>query len=314
MARIEGNWGDYLRKLGIQEDTILLPAERYLQTERNLRRNSRVQRLVASRKVQGTLGGPGQGYLITGTGEIPESGDVVAAVKAQFPWARGALVIHVEEVTGAAFYSQPAGRHRCERGGVRTAGAIAWTSRHRSSGAACFRALHDRRQVLLLPNAWDAASACVFADLGFAAIATTSGGVAWSLGYPDGEQAPLAEVIAATRRIVRATALPVSADIEAGYGQTPEAVGASVRALIEAGAAGINLEDGVQHRSLRDVDYAARRIAAARTAARAAGVPIVINARIDVWIVDTGRGPAGRPPGRRGAPCARLPGCRRRRR
>ena len=63
--------------------------------------------------------------------------------------------------------------------------------------AAQFRALHDRRQVLLLANAWDAASACVFSDLGFSAIATTSGGVAWSLGYPDGEQAPLAEVVAA---------------------------------------------------------------------------------------------------------------------
>jgi 2-methylisocitrate lyase-like PEP mutase family enzyme len=160
--------------------------------------------------------------------------------------------------------------------------------------AAYFRTLHDRRQVLLLPNAWDAASACVFADLGFAAIATTSGGVAWSLGYPDGEQAPWAEVVAATRRIVRATALPVSADIEAGYGQTPAAVGASVRALIDAGVAGINLEDGVQHRSLRDVEDAARRIAAARTAAQAAGVPIVINARVDVWIVDRDANPAAR--------------------
>jgi 2-methylisocitrate lyase-like PEP mutase family enzyme len=160
--------------------------------------------------------------------------------------------------------------------------------------AAHFRTLHDRRQVLLLPNAWDAASACLFADLGFAAIATTSGGVAWSLGYPDGEQAPWAEVVAATRRIVRATTLPVSADIEAGYGQTPEAVGTSVRALIEAGVAGINLEDGVQHRSLRDVDDAARRIAAARTAAQAAGVPIVINARVDVWIVGRDANPTAR--------------------
>jgi len=95
---VVGNWGDYLRKLGIQEDTILLPAGHYVQTERNLRRNSRIQLLVASRKVQGTRG-PGQGYLLTGTAEILESGEVVAAVKAQFPWARGALVIHVEEVT-----------------------------------------------------------------------------------------------------------------------------------------------------------------------------------------------------------------------
>lgn len=157
-----------------------------------------------------------------------------------------------------------------------------------------FRALHDRKRILLLPNAWDAGSARVFADLGFPAIATTSAGVAWSLGYPDGEQAPLAEVIAATRRIVRATALPVSADIEAGYGATPEAVGASVRAVIDAGVAGINLEDGVQHATLRDVDDAARRIAAARAAAHAAGVPIVINARVDVWMVGMGANEAAR--------------------
>lgn len=160
--------------------------------------------------------------------------------------------------------------------------------------AARFRALHDRKRVMLLPNAWDAGSARVFADLGFPAIATTSAGVAWSLGYPDGEQAPLAEVIAATRRIVRATALPVSADIEAGYGDTPEAVGASVRAVIDAGVAGINLEDGVQHVTLRDVDDVARRIAAARAAAHAAGVPIVINARVDVWMVGMGANEAER--------------------
>ena len=157
-----------------------------------------------------------------------------------------------------------------------------------------FRALHDRRRPLLLPNAWDAGSACVFADLGFAAIATTSGGVAWSLGYADGEQAPLDEVVAATRRIVRATTLPVSADFEAGFGDTPEAVATNVRAIIDAGVAGINLEDGVRHVALREVDDAARRIAAARQAAHAAGVPIVINARVDVWICRTAMNDADR--------------------
>jgi predicted pyridoxine 5'-phosphate oxidase superfamily flavin-nucleotide-binding protein len=94
---VVGNWGDYMRKLGIQEHTIILPAGRYHQTERNLRKNSRIQLLVASRKVQGTRS-LGQGYLIVGTGEILGSGDAVDAVKAKFPWARGAIVIHVEEV------------------------------------------------------------------------------------------------------------------------------------------------------------------------------------------------------------------------
>ncbi|HOL38256.1 MAG TPA: isocitrate lyase/phosphoenolpyruvate mutase family protein [Rubrivivax sp.] len=147
-----------------------------------------------------------------------------------------------------------------------------------------FRALHERR-VLLLPNAWDAGSARLFDSLGFAALATTSGGVAWSLGYADGEQLPFAELLAATERMVRVTALPVSVDFEAGFGATPEAVAANVRAIIAAGAAGINLEDGVRHESLRSVADAAARIAAAREAAREAGVPIVVNARVDVWMV-----------------------------
>jgi len=151
-----------------------------------------------------------------------------------------------------------------------------------------FRALHDRRHVLLLPNAWDAASARAFADLGFEAIATTSGGMAWSLGYADGERAPLDEVLAAVRRIVRVTPLPVSVDFEAGYGASPEAVAASVRAMIDAGAVGINLEDGIRHEALRDTGDAARRIAAACEAARETGVPIVVNARVDAWIVGGG--------------------------
>jgi 2-methylisocitrate lyase-like PEP mutase family enzyme len=151
-----------------------------------------------------------------------------------------------------------------------------------------FRALHDRTRVLLLPNAWDAGSARLFADLGFDAIATTSGGVAWSLGYADGEQLPLDALIAAIRRIVRVSPVPVSADFEGGFGATPEAVRDSVRAVIETGVAGINIEDGIAHESLRDVDDAAQRIAAARAAADDAGVPIVINARVDVWITRFG--------------------------
>ena len=95
---VVGNWGDYMRALGIGADTIVLPAGRYRQTEQNLRKNNRVQLLVASRTVQGTHG-PGQGYLIAGTAEIVTSGEIVNTVKAKFPWARGALVIHVEEVT-----------------------------------------------------------------------------------------------------------------------------------------------------------------------------------------------------------------------
>jgi len=94
---VVGNWGDYMRKLGIEDDTIIFPAGRYQQTERNLRKNNRVQLMVASRSVKGTRS-PGQGYLITGTGEILTSGNVADTVKAAFPWARGAMVIRVEDV------------------------------------------------------------------------------------------------------------------------------------------------------------------------------------------------------------------------
>lgn len=148
-----------------------------------------------------------------------------------------------------------------------------------------FRALHDRRHTLLLPNAWDAGSAALLASLGFPAVATTSGGVAWSLGYPDGEQAPFADVLAAIRRITRAAAVPVSVDFEAGYGDTPVAVATHVRNAIDAGIAGLNLEDGVRHTTLRPVDDAAARIAAAREAAEQSKVPIFINARVDTYMV-----------------------------
>lgn len=94
---VVGNWGDYMRLLGISEDTIIFPAGRYHQTEENLRKNNRIQLLVASKKVRGSRS-PGQGCLIDGTAEVLSTGEIVEAVKAKFPWARGALVVHVEEV------------------------------------------------------------------------------------------------------------------------------------------------------------------------------------------------------------------------
>ena len=92
-----GNWGDYLRALGIEEDRIVLPAGRYQTTERNLGKNSRIQLMVASRSVQGTRS-PGQGYVIEGTARIVSSGELFDKVKARFAWARGAIVIDVKEV------------------------------------------------------------------------------------------------------------------------------------------------------------------------------------------------------------------------
>jgi 2-methylisocitrate lyase-like PEP mutase family enzyme len=150
--------------------------------------------------------------------------------------------------------------------------------------AAAFRARHRQKPVLLLPNAWDGASARLFVAAGFDAIATTSGGLAWALGYPDGEAAPWDEVVAATRRIVRAAGVAVTADIEAGYAETQDQLARHVAEIIDTGVVGINLEDG-RHATppLRSLEDAAARIAAARAAARKAGVPLVINARCDVY-------------------------------
>jgi 2-methylisocitrate lyase-like PEP mutase family enzyme len=154
--------------------------------------------------------------------------------------------------------------------------------------AQAFRRRHHRAPLLLLPNAWDALSARLFVAAGFEAVATTSGGLAWSLGYPDGEKAPWHEVVAATARIVRvAGAAPVTADIEAGYAETPETLMRSVGEIIAAGAVGINLEDGIpgNHAApLRPLEEAAERIRAACEAARGAGVPIVVNARTDLYL------------------------------
>ena len=156
--------------------------------------------------------------------------------------------------------------------------------------AELFRNKHAGPRLLLLPNAWDAMSARVFVAAGFDAIATTSGGVAWSLGYADGEQAPWNEVVAATARIVRVARVPVTADIEAGYGETPDAVMRSVTEIIEAGAVGVNLEDGTSHGPIpiRSPQDAADRLRAAREAAKAAAVPIVINGRTDLYLRNIG--------------------------
>jgi 2-methylisocitrate lyase-like PEP mutase family enzyme len=156
--------------------------------------------------------------------------------------------------------------------------------------AEAFRAMHDRSRILVLPNAWDAMSARVIEDAGARAIATTSAGVAFSVGYPDGEAIPRDEMIAAIARIARVVTIPVSADIESGFAHDVREVGETVRRVIDAGAVGINLEDQVHDgtHSLYDLDVAVDRVRAAREAADSAGVPIVINARTDVYLLGIG--------------------------
>lgn len=164
------------------------------------------------------------------------------------------------------------------------------TRRQQVALAERFRAMHEAPPLLLLPNAWDAISARMIETEGFRAVATTSAGVSWTLGYPDGEKAPWPEVVAATARMARVVKVPVTADIEAGYGETPDKVAACVADIIEAGAVGINLEDGTARPELpvRRIDDMVARIRAARSAAVKAGVPIVINARTDLYLKNVG--------------------------
>lgn len=144
--------------------------------------------------------------------------------------------------------------------------------------AARFGALH-RGDILVLPNAWDAASARVFELAGARAIATTSAGVAAALGRPDGERVRRGDMLDALRRIVAAVDVPVSADVESGYGTTVAEVCATVAGVIDAGAVGVNLED-----AMRDTGVLVERVAAVRELAREKGVPLFVNARTDVWL------------------------------
>jgi 2-methylisocitrate lyase-like PEP mutase family enzyme len=144
------------------------------------------------------------------------------------------------------------------------------------------RSLHRPGAPLLLPNAWDAATARAVVAAGFPVVATTSAGVAATLGYEDHEGAPGDEMLAAAARIARSVDVPVTVDAEAGYGMEPAEL---VSALRRAGAAGCNLED-TDHTagSLRDPDRHAEWLRAVRQAASEDGYPLVINARVDVFL------------------------------
>jgi 2-methylisocitrate lyase-like PEP mutase family enzyme len=151
--------------------------------------------------------------------------------------------------------------------------------------AEILRALHKSPPILLLPNAWDAASARLVAAEDFPAIATTSAGVAAALGYPDGGVVPSNEMIEAIARIARAVSVPVTADIEHAYGSTPAAVADIVLRVIAAGAVGINLEDCVPGASdLEPIGLQVDKITAIIKAATKAGVRVVINARTDGFL------------------------------
>ena len=142
-----------------------------------------------------------------------------------------------------------------------------------------FRDLHAPGDLLVLPNAWDAVSARLFEACGARAIATTSTGVAWAQGFPDGNAMPPSVVVAAVAAIARVVRVPVSADVEAGYASDPRAVGELVSKVLDAGAVGVNLEDGGDPPDLLCAKIEAVKRAAARTSA-----DVFVNARTDVFL------------------------------
>jgi 2-methylisocitrate lyase-like PEP mutase family enzyme len=153
-----------------------------------------------------------------------------------------------------------------------------------ATSAARLRSLHRPGRPLVLPNVWDAGSARVVVAAGFAAVATSSAAVADSLGYPDGEATPVEEMLDAVARIANAVSVPVTADFERGYGLPPAQL---VERLAASGAVGCNLEDSdPSTRALVDAERQADFLAAVRQSALSAGIDLVINARIDVFLDD----------------------------
>ncbi|PZH07930.1 3-methyl-2-oxobutanoate hydroxymethyltransferase [Streptomyces sp. NTH33] len=149
--------------------------------------------------------------------------------------------------------------------------------------ARLFRSLHTPAAPLALANAWDVASARVIEAAGAPAIATTSAGVAWSLGSPDGDALARDQALELISRITAAVAVPVTADIEGGYGQDAADVAETVTGVLAAGAAGVNIEDGT-----RAPDELATRLAVARRTADRTGADLFLNARIDTYLLGLG--------------------------
>jgi 2-methylisocitrate lyase-like PEP mutase family enzyme len=153
-----------------------------------------------------------------------------------------------------------------------------------------FRKLHGGPQILVLPNSWDVASARILEELGFPAIATTSAGIAFSLGYPDGQRVSREQMLEVVSRIAHAVRVPVTADMESGYGTTVKEMSETAKALVAAGAIGLNLEDvtGDDERSHVDLKLQMEKISAIREVSASLGVRLVLNARTDIYLMPIG--------------------------
>lgn len=151
--------------------------------------------------------------------------------------------------------------------------------------ATVLRDMHHGPKILVLPNAWDCVSARLFEQADFPALATTSGGIAAVLGYPDGQHIRADEMLTMIGRMAESVSIPVTADLEAGYSKTAAEVAEFMRQAMHTGVVGANLEDssGTDHR-LADLAYQVEVIQAIREVAAASEIPFVLNARVDVFI------------------------------
>lgn len=156
--------------------------------------------------------------------------------------------------------------------------------------ARTFKALHHADKILVLPNCWDVITGRIFEEQGFPAIATTSFGIARAHGIKDGLNAALEPCLAMAARIAEALIVPLTVDIEAAYAETPEQTAKNAARFAEAGAAGVNIEDGqeIPGKPLIDMTLAAEKVRAFREGAAKAGVPVFINARTDVFWLNVG--------------------------
>ncbi len=160
-------------------------------------------------------------------------------------------------------------------------------TRHKEK-AATLLSLHTNGRLLILPNVWDPIGARILQAKGFPAVATASAAISASLGFKDGERIKRATLIEAVGRIARSVDVPVTADIEGGYASTASDLEDTIRAVIDAGVVGINIEDGLEDGgALRSVDDQCARISAVREYAAREGVHLVINARIDSFYVSS---------------------------
>jgi 2-methylisocitrate lyase-like PEP mutase family enzyme len=156
--------------------------------------------------------------------------------------------------------------------------------------AEAFRKLHAGEKILILPNAWDVPSARVFEEAGFPAVATTSAGLSVSLGYPDGEKVSKEEMFVVVRKIANSLSVPLSVDIESGFGSSLTELQDTVKQVVLAGGIGVNLEDiqNFELKTIESIEKQVRRIKEVRNTANSMGVALVINARTDAYRLGEG--------------------------